>query len=84
MGRNDGDSGGEFGPVVPERLDVSRLTCPMTWVKTKIALERLPAGGSLDVACAPDSEALQNVPRSAREAGHAVEVDGAVVRIVKC
>ncbi len=65
-------------------LDISGLTCPMTWVKTKLALERLTAGQTLEVLCAPGSEALDNVPRSARDAGHRVEVDGARVRIVKC
>jgi tRNA 2-thiouridine synthesizing protein A len=65
-------------------LDVSSLTCPMTWVKTKLALERLAVGEALEVRVAPGSEALENVPRSAREAGHRVEVDGQLVRIVKC
>ena len=54
----------------------------MTWVKTKLALERLAPGEELVVACAP-GEALENVPRSAAEAGHEVTVDGAVVRIVR-
>ena len=67
-----------------EHLDVSGLTCPMTWVKTKIALERMAPGEELSVLCAPGSEALENVPRSARQAGHDVQVDGATVRIVKC
>ena len=31
----------------------------------------------------PPGEALDNVPRSAREAGHAVEVDGTTIRIVR-
>lgn len=65
-------------------LDVSRLTCPLTWVKAKVALERLAPGDELAVRCAPASEALANVPRSAAEAGHEVAgVDGAVVRIVR-
>jgi tRNA 2-thiouridine synthesizing protein A len=63
-------------------LDVSALTCPMTWVRTKLALERMQPGEQLEVRCAP-GEALENVPRSAREAGHEVSVDGAVVRIVR-
>ena len=63
-------------------LDVSALTCPMTWVRTKLALERLEPGDELVVRCAP-GEALENVPRSAREAGHEVSVDGADVRIVR-
>jgi len=67
---------------VAATLDVTALTCPMTWVRTKLALERLPAGEELVVLCAP-GEALENVPRSAREAGHDVAVEGAVVRIVR-
>ena len=53
----------------------------MTWVRTKLTLERLAAGEVLEVTCA--GEALDNVPRSARDAGHQVQVDGAVVRIVR-
>ena len=63
-------------------LDVTALTCPMTWVRAKLALERLEPGQELVVLCAP-GEALENVPRSAREAGHDVTVDGAAVRIVR-
>jgi tRNA 2-thiouridine synthesizing protein A len=69
-----------LAPVV--ELDVSALRCPLTWVQTKLALERMAPGEELAVTCAP-GEALVNVPRSAREAGHAVTVDGAVVRIVR-
>jgi TusA-related sulfurtransferase len=54
----------------------------MTWVRTKLALERLEPGDQLVVLC-PEGEALENVPRSAREAGHDVAVEGAVVRIVR-
>ena len=63
-------------------LDVTGLRCPMTWVKTKVTLERLAAGEALEVRCAP-GEALENVPRSAAEAGHEVSVHGDVVRIVR-
>ena len=63
-------------------LDVSDLRCPMTWVRTKLALERLAPGDELLVRCAP-GEALENVPRSARAAGHAVTVDGTTIRIVR-
>ncbi len=54
----------------------------MTWVRTKLELERLPAGATLEVLV-PPGEAETNVPRSAREAGHAVDVDGTRVRIVR-
>jgi TusA-related sulfurtransferase len=65
-----------------ERLDVSDRLCPMTWVATKLALERLVPGDVLEVTCAP-GEALENVRRSAREAGHDVAVTGTTITIVK-
>lgn len=64
------------------RLDVTDLTCPMTWVRTKLELDRLAPGEALEVRCA-EGEALENVPRSAADAGHDVRVDGATVRIVR-
>ena len=54
----------------------------MTWVRTKVELERLAPGQTLEVTL-PPGEAVENVPRSAREAGHAVERDGATIRIVR-
>ncbi len=63
-------------------LDVTTLRCPMTWVRTKLELERLESGETLEVRL-PPGEALDNVPRSAREAGHAVVVEGTLLRIVR-
>ncbi len=63
-------------------LDVTTLRCPMTWVRTKLELERLQSGETLEVRL-PPGEALDNVPRSAREAGHAVAVEGTLLRIVR-
>ena len=63
-------------------LDITALTCPMTWVRTKLELEQLAPGEVLDVRCSP-GEALENVPRSAAEAGHEVAVSGTSVRIVR-
>ena len=65
----------------PATLDITGLTCPMTWVRTKLALERLAPGETLEVRCRP-GEALENVPRSATAAGHAVAVEGTTIRIV--
>jgi len=56
----------------PRRVDVSALRCPMTWVRTKLALEELPPGGPLEVMLS-DGEMLCNVPRNVAEAGHAVQ-----------
>ena len=63
-------------------LDISALTCPLTWVRTKLELEQLRGGEELEVLCSP-GEALEQVPRSAREAGHGVSVDGTTIRIVR-
>ncbi len=63
-------------------LDIRELRCPLTWVRTKLTLEAMAAGEELVVRC-PPGEALENVPRSAREAGHEVTVAGATVRIVR-
>ena len=45
----------------------------MTWVRTKLELERMAPGEALEVRCR-EGEALENVPRSAAEAGHDVAV----------
>jgi tRNA 2-thiouridine synthesizing protein A len=52
-------------------LDITREVCPMTYVRTKLTLERLPPGALLEVHLC-GAEPLRNVPRSAREEGHAV------------
>ena len=61
---------------VTRTLDITGLTCPMTWVRTKLELERMAPGEALDGRAAASGEALENVPRSAREAGHDVTVEG--------
>lgn len=53
------------------RVDVRDHACPMTWVKARIALGRLPRGAVLEVLLA-DGEPRLNVPRSAAEDGHRV------------
>ena len=63
-------------------LDIRDITCPLTWVRTKLALEAMAPGEELLVLVA-DGEARENVPRSAREAGHEVTLEDAGVRIVR-
>jgi tRNA 2-thiouridine synthesizing protein A len=53
------------------RLDVRRFACPMTWVKTRIALDPLAPGDALEVLLA-DGEPLESVPRTAELEGHRV------------
>jgi TusA-related sulfurtransferase len=54
----------------------------MNWVRTKLALEELAPGDSLLVELDP-GEPLESVQRSAREDGHEVSVEGALVTIAK-
>jgi len=63
-------------------LDLTGVACPMNWVKTKLALEELAPGESIAVRLDP-GEPIESVPRSAREDGHAVAVEGDLVTIVK-
>ncbi len=63
-------------------LDLRGVTCPLTWVKTRLALERLAPGERLELQL-DAGEPLHSVPSSAREDGHVVEVRGQAVTIVK-
>ena len=51
------------------RLDVRAYACPLTWVKAKVALDRLAVGDLLEVWL-PEGEPAESVPRSAEEDGH--------------
>ncbi len=62
------------------QLDITHLDCPMTFVRTKLALEGMAAGEMLAVRLNA-GEPLENVPRSVRDRGHEVisltpEADG--------
>jgi tRNA 2-thiouridine synthesizing protein A len=54
----------------------------MNWVRTRLALEELAPGDSLLVVL-DEGEPIESVPRSAREDGHEVQVDGRNVTIGK-
>jgi tRNA 2-thiouridine synthesizing protein A len=58
-------------PAPAARVDVRDSTCPITWVRTRIALERLRRGEVLEVLLR-EGEPLQNLPGSAVEDGHRV------------
>jgi len=53
------------------RVDVRAYACPLTWVKTRIALDRLAEGERLEVWLG-EGEPLESVPRTAEEDGHRV------------
>ena len=57
---------------VPDRdLDITAETCPMTFVRTRLALDRMADGQVLRVVLKGE-EPRRNVPRTATEQGHAV------------
>jgi TusA-related sulfurtransferase len=63
-------------------LDLTGVACPMNWVKARLALEALAPGERIELLL-DEGEPLASVPRSAREDGHAVSVEGRTVTIVK-
>ncbi len=54
-----------------QTLDITGEVCPMTFVRTRLALDRLAPGQTLLVLLRGD-EPLRNVPRTALEQGHQV------------
>jgi TusA-related sulfurtransferase len=70
------------------RVDITTVVCPVTFVKTKVALDELDDGQVLEVRL-NDGEPIQNVPRSLKDEGHRVisvnkAEDGAyLLRVVK-
>ena len=63
------DSPAEAKP--DQMLDITGEFCPMTFVRTRLALDRLASGQTLLVVLKGD-EPARNVPRTAAEQGHAV------------
>lgn len=64
-------------------IDITGEVCPMTFVRTRLALDRMTPGQILLVRL-QGAEPAQNVPRSAAEQGHEVlsidtDPDGTVV-----
>lgn len=62
---------GESNGAAALKLDITRDVCPMTFVRTRLALDRLPSGALLEVQLRGD-EPRQNVPRTAESLGHTV------------
>ena len=53
-------------------LNITNDSCPMTFVKANLELEKLYDGESLEILL-KGSEPLENVPRSAAESGYDVK-----------
>ena len=58
-------------PPAEHYLDVTGEVCPMTFVRTKLLIEKMSSGQTA-VVCLNSGEPLANVPRSVREHGHTV------------
>lgn len=52
-------------------LDITTEVCPMTFVRTKLLLERMMAGQTANIRLR-GSEPVDNVPRAIRDHGHEV------------
>ena len=53
------------------RLDITGETCPLTFVRTKLLLERMQSGQVAEIRL-QGTEPLDNVPKSVRDHGHTV------------
>ena len=56
---------------VDDKIDITDVVCPVTFVKTKVALEEIDDGQILQVHL-NDGEPVQNVPRSVKDEGHQI------------
>lgn len=61
----------EFDGTVDAAIDITAEVCPMTYVRTRLALERLTVGQVLAVRL-KGAEPAENVPRTALEQGHEI------------
>jgi len=70
--------------TVDRHLDITAETCPMTFVRTRLALDRMQPGQVLQVLMKGE-EPRRNVPRTATEQGHVVlelvELEGGLARL---
>ena len=58
-------------PRADRTLDITGEICPMTFVRTRLALDRMESGSVLLVRLSGD-EPLRNVPRTAQAQGHEI------------
>jgi len=58
-------------PKADYELDITNEVCPMTFVRTKLLLERMAPSQSANIRLR-GSEPADNVPRAVRDHGHEV------------
>jgi TusA-related sulfurtransferase len=69
---------------ITREIDITGDVCPMTFVRTRLALDKLAPGETLLVRLKGE-EPLRNVPRTATEQGHKVlsqETDSSGVSVL--
>ncbi len=74
-------------PAPARRLDITGETCPMTFVRTRLALDGLSSGDILQVTLR-GAEPLRNVRRSAEALGHTLlsqdeMADGTAILLIR-
>jgi tRNA 2-thiouridine synthesizing protein A len=66
-------------------LDITGEVCPMTFVRAKLALEKLAVGQVMNIRLR-DGEPRHNVPRALRDHGHEIlslrRLDGELFELV--
>lgn len=55
-----------------QTLDLRTTKCPLNFVKTKLALEKLAVGDVLEIWILNDSQSAINIPQSIRQEGHQI------------
>lgn len=61
----------DIGIEADEYIDITDVVCPVTFVKTKVALDEMDDGQILRVRL-NDGEPVGNVPRSVKDEGHQI------------
>ena len=65
------DSAQDGKQIIDRELDITAYLCPMTFVRTRLALDRMTAGQLLAIRLKGE-EPRANIPKSASEQGHQV------------
>jgi TusA-related sulfurtransferase len=59
-------------PLAKQTLDLRTTKCPLNFVKTRLALEKLEAGDILEVWILLESQSSINIPQSIVQEGHEI------------
>lgn len=60
------------GDSIKQVLDLRTTKCPLNFVQTKLALEKLAVGDKIQVMILSDAESAINIPNSIKQEGHTV------------